>query len=135
MPGDRRVLARLVGRYVGTTRGVFELGDGRHVEAGGVVGFDSAEAPEIGGKALVVMDESGGALSWEPYAGARPPSPRGPRLSRGSSSLEGRRPRVPQPWDATRCCGPRSSALGPPHCADRGDRAQVLDQHPVDGES
>src|SRR5215204_2186668 len=99
MPGDRRVLARLVGRYVGTTRGVFELGDGRHVEAGGVVGFDSAEAPEIGGKALVVMDESGGALSWEPYAGARPPSPRGPRLSRGSSSLEGRRPRVSLPKD------------------------------------
>jgi Family of unknown function (DUF6544) len=26
-------------------------------------------------------------------------------------------------------------ALGPPHHADRGDRAQVLDQHPVDGES
>jgi transposase len=35
----------------------------------------------------------------------------------------------------TRCCGPCSSALGPPDCADRGDRAQVLDQHPVDGES
>jgi putative polyketide hydroxylase len=32
-------------------------------------------------------------------------------------------------------CGPCSSALGPPHRADRGDRAQVLDQHPVDGES
>ena len=30
---------------------------------------------------------------------------------------------------------PCSSALGPPHRADRGDRAQVLDQHPVDGES
>ena len=28
-----------------------------------------------------------------------------------------------------------SSALGPPDRADRGDRAQVLDQHPVDGES
>ncbi len=26
-------------------------------------------------------------------------------------------------------------ALGPPDHADRGDRAQVLDQHPVDGES
>ena len=37
--------------------------------------------------------------------------------------------------NATRCCGPCSSALGPPHRADRGDRAQVLDQHPVDGES
>jgi hypothetical protein len=30
---------------------------------------------------------------------------------------------------------PCSSALGPPHRADCGDRAQVLDQHPVDGES
>jgi hypothetical protein len=37
--------------------------------------------------------------------------------------------------NATRCCGPCSSALRPPHCADRWDRAQVLDQHPVDGES
>jgi hypothetical protein len=37
--------------------------------------------------------------------------------------------------NATRCCGPCSSALGPPDRADRGDRAQVLDQHPVDGES
>jgi hypothetical protein len=27
-----------------------------------------------------------------------------------------------------------SSALGPPDRADRGDRTQVLDQHPVDGE-
>jgi hypothetical protein len=32
-------------------------------------------------------------------------------------------------------CAPCSSALRPPHHADRGDRAQVLDQHPVDGES
>jgi hypothetical protein len=39
------------------------------------------------------------------------------------------------PVNATRCCGPCSSALGPPDRADRGDRAQVLDQHPVDGES
>ena len=39
------------------------------------------------------------------------------------------------PGNATRCCGPCSSALGPPHRADRGDRAQVLDQLPVDGES
>src|SRR5919109_1332370 len=37
------------------------------------------------------------------------------------------------PGNATRCRGPCSSALGPPHRADRGDRAQVLDQHPVDG--
>jgi hypothetical protein len=64
-------LARLVGRYVGTTRGVFELADGCHVEIDGVVGFDSAEAPEFGKKALVVIDESGRALRWEPYAGAR----------------------------------------------------------------
>ena len=31
--------------------------------------------------------------------------------------------------------GPRSAELGPPDRANRGDRAQVLDQHPVDGES
>ena len=39
------------------------------------------------------------------------------------------------PGNATLCCGPCSSALGPPDHADRGDRAQVLDQNPVDGES
>jgi hypothetical protein len=39
------------------------------------------------------------------------------------------------PGNATRCCGPCSSALGSPDRADRGDRAQVLDQQPVDGES
>ncbi len=37
--------------------------------------------------------------------------------------------------NATRCCGPCSSAVRPAHGADRGDRAQVLDQDPVDGES
>ena len=72
MPRERRVLARLVGRYVGTTRGVFELADGGHVEVDGVVGFDSAEAPEPGQKAFVVIDESGWAFRWEPYGGARP---------------------------------------------------------------
>lgn len=72
MPRERRVLARLVGQYVGTTRGVFELADGNHVEADGLVRFDSAEAPEPGQKAFVVMDESGRALRWEPYGGARP---------------------------------------------------------------
>src|SRR5688572_32962745 len=41
---------------------------------------------------------------------------------------------VPPMGKATPCCGPCSSALGPPDRADRGDRAQVLDQHPVDGE-
>ena len=69
--GERRVLARLVGRYVGTTRGVFELADGGRVEVDGVVGFDSADAPEPGQKAFVVVDESGRALRWEPYAGTR----------------------------------------------------------------
>jgi hypothetical protein len=38
------------------------------------------------------------------------------------------------PENPTRCRGPCSSAL-PADRADRGDRAQVLDQHPVDGES
>src|ERR671926_134738 len=36
---------------------------------------------------------------------------------------------------APRCCGPCSSALGAPDRADGGGRAQILDQHPVDGES
>jgi hypothetical protein len=71
MPRERRVLARLLGRHVGTTRGVFELADGDHVEVDGLVDFDSAEAPEPGQKALVVIDESGRALRWEPYSGAR----------------------------------------------------------------
>ena len=39
------------------------------------------------------------------------------------------------PVNAPRCCGPCSSALRPPDRADRGHRAQVLDQHRVDGES
>ena len=52
-----------------------------------------------------------------------PPPPRPPPEER--SRVHG---------NATRCCGPCSSALGPPDRADRGDRAQVLDQHPVDGE-
>jgi hypothetical protein len=71
MPRERRVLGRLVGRYVGTTRGVFELADGSHVDINGSVAFDSVEAPEIGEKAFVVIDESGRALRWEPYPGAR----------------------------------------------------------------
>jgi hypothetical protein len=71
MPHERRVLAKLVGRYVGTRRGVFELADGGRVEVDGVVDLDSAEAPVPGQKAFVVMDESGRALRWEPYAGTR----------------------------------------------------------------
>src|SRR3954454_10408618 len=48
------------------------------------------------------------------------------------------RSQLPLPRDSEvrwRCCGPCSPALGPPDHADRGDRAQVLDQHAVDGES
>src|SRR3954451_2623459 len=41
-------------------------------------------------------------------------------------------PAEPPGERSTRLC---SSALGPPDRAHRGDRAQVLDQHPVDGES
>ena len=37
--------------------------------------------------------------------------------------------------NATRCCGPCSPAQRPPDRADRGDRAQLLDQHSFDGES
>jgi hypothetical protein len=69
MPHERRVLAKLVGRYGGTSRGVFELADGSHVEIDGIVDFDSAEAPEPGQKAFVVLDEIGRALRWEPYIG------------------------------------------------------------------
>jgi len=36
---------------------------------------------------------------------------------------------------ATGRSGPCSYAVRPPDRADRGDWAQVLDQHPVDGES
>jgi hypothetical protein len=70
MRTERRVLAKLVGRYVGTTRGVFEFADGSQVEIDGPIEFDSAEAPERGQKALVLMDESGRPLRWEPYLGA-----------------------------------------------------------------
>ncbi len=71
MRRERRVLAKLIGRYVGTTRGVFELADGSHVEVDGGVEFDSPEAPEPGQKALVVVDATGRALRWEPYTGTR----------------------------------------------------------------
>jgi hypothetical protein len=71
MRRERRVLARLVGRYVGTTRGVFEFADGSQVEIDGPVEFDTAEAPEPGQKAFVVIDEGGRPLRWEPYAGTR----------------------------------------------------------------
>jgi hypothetical protein len=70
MSGERQVLGKLVGRYAGTTRGVFELGDGRHVEVEGIISMDAVEAPQPGEKALVVLDEHGRALRWEPYAGA-----------------------------------------------------------------
>jgi hypothetical protein len=63
---ERRVLARLVGRFVGTSRGVFELADGRQVEVEGELEFDAPEAPEPGQKALIVLDESGQPLRWEP---------------------------------------------------------------------
>jgi len=63
------VLAKLVGRYPGTTRGVFELGDGRQVEVDGSVEFDSPDAPKVGDKALVVIDAGGRALRWERYVG------------------------------------------------------------------
>jgi hypothetical protein len=70
-PRERRVLARLVGRSGGASRGIFELADGRQVELEGVVEFDAVEAPKAGDKAFVVVDASGRALRWEPYAGAR----------------------------------------------------------------
>jgi hypothetical protein len=69
--GERRVLARLVGRSGGASRGIFELADGRQVELEGVVNFDVVDTPAPGEKAFVVIDASGQALRWEPYPGAR----------------------------------------------------------------
>jgi len=82
------------------------------------------------------------------FAAARTPSRRRLPAKAGVCELRARRPlpvwcasdlpdraSVASMGNATRCCGPCSSALGPPHRADRGDRAQVLDQHAVDGES
>ena len=73
MPGERRVLAKLVARWVGSRRGIFELADGSQVEVEGPVEFDSPDSPAPGGNAFVVIDDSGRPLRWEPYvaAGAR----------------------------------------------------------------
>jgi hypothetical protein len=71
MASERRVLAKLIARYPGTTRGLFELADGRTVEADGVLGFESDEAPRTGEKALIVTDGGGKVLRWEPYAATR----------------------------------------------------------------
>jgi hypothetical protein len=54
MTSERCVLGKLVARYVGTARGVFELADGRRGEVDGVVPFDSAESPGIGEKRSLV---------------------------------------------------------------------------------
>ena len=72
MPGERRVLAKLA-RWVGSKRGVFELADGSHVEVEGPLEFDSPDSPAPGGKAFVVIDDSGRPVRWELYlaAGAR----------------------------------------------------------------
>jgi hypothetical protein len=67
MPAERRVLAKLVARWVGTGRGVFELADGSQVELEGSVEFDSPSSPAPGDKAFVVMNESGQPVRWEPY--------------------------------------------------------------------
>lgn len=64
-------MATLIGRYVGTSRGIFELADGRQVEASGGPMFDSPACPEIGDKVFLVLDRSGEVLRWEPYPGAR----------------------------------------------------------------
>jgi hypothetical protein len=68
---ERRVLAKLVRLYVGTSRGVFEFADGRHVEVEGAMEFAAIEAPQLGEKAFVVVDGSGRALRWEPYPAGR----------------------------------------------------------------
>ena len=71
MPAERRVLGKLVARWVGTKRGIFELADGSQVELEGPVEFDSPDSPGPGDKALVVMTESGRPVRWEPYFAAR----------------------------------------------------------------
>ena len=68
------MLGVFVGRSAGDRRGIFELADGRHVEADGAVGFDAAEAPRPGEKAFLVVDADRQVLGWEPYpAGRRNP--------------------------------------------------------------
>jgi len=69
--GERRVLAKLVTRDLVGARAVFELGDGRQVGVQGGIGLDAVDAPAIGDKALLVMDESGRPVRWEPYPGGR----------------------------------------------------------------
>jgi hypothetical protein len=61
------MVAKLVGRYVGTTRGVFEFGDGTTVEADGPVVFDDVAAPGMGERAILVTDADGRVLRWEPH--------------------------------------------------------------------
>jgi hypothetical protein len=70
MPRERKMLATLVRRHVGTSRGVFELADGTQVELDGPLRFDSDETPEPGQKALVIVDEARHPVRWEPYPGA-----------------------------------------------------------------
>jgi hypothetical protein len=71
MPGERRVLAKLIARWVGSRRGIFELADGSQVELEGPVEFDSPDSPGPGDKAFVVTNDSGRPMRWEPYLAAR----------------------------------------------------------------
>jgi hypothetical protein len=61
---ERRVLAKLVARWIGSTRAVFELADGSQVELEGPVEFDSPESPAPGEKAFVVVNEVGLPVRW-----------------------------------------------------------------------
>ena len=62
-------------------------------------------------------------------------APVGPSVLRNSNSTSAAySPNVGRPNNRTGL-RPGSSALGPPYDTDGGDRAQVLDQHPVDRES
>jgi hypothetical protein len=72
---ERRALAKLVARWVGSRRGIFELADGSQVELEGPLEFDSPDSPGPGDKAFVVMDESRRPVRWEPYVAARAQGP------------------------------------------------------------
>jgi hypothetical protein len=120
---------------------------GVSLASGAMCRLRGAPLPSRGRRTLGTPDETA-ALMGERHSEWEPARVLQSRDCRSANALHARRVLlVPisdelrreggccSPVNATRCCGPPSSALGPPHRADRGNRAQVLDQHPVGGES